>query len=473
MKRSELFFDAVLVPIDFVALMTAGVVAYHLRTSGVVQSIRPAVFVLDLPLLEYLQLVTIVSAAIVVIFALQGLYAMQATRKLLDELTRIFAGISMGVMGVIAYIFLSAELFQSRFILLAAYVLGLLFVSAGRYLVRKLQQVTLQRGHGVYRVVLIGNGRFGQQLADVFSGRPELGYRVVGTPAVVRWELLESIWQRQGIDEVIQTDPTLPEEDNLVLLDFCDKYKIGYKYVPDLFETYAARVRFRHIGGVPLMELMRTPLEGWGRVAKRAMDLSASAFGLTAMGPLFAGVAVLIKLNSPGPVFYRQVRVGRHRQPFEIYKFRSMRTEHSVGERYGGQAAQLFEDKLRAGLNERLGPLFKMKHDPRVTGVGRILRRTRIDELPQLINVLRGEMSLLGPRPHLPKEVERYDKYHSKLFTIKPGMSGMAQVQGSAGLSFEQEARLDIGYIEDWSLWLDVVLLLKTLKILFTDRNAV
>ena len=138
MKRSELFFDAVLVPIDFVALMAAGVVAYSLRTSGVVQSIRPAVFVLDLPLLEYLQLVTIVSAVIVVIFALQGLYAMQATRKLLDELTRIFAGISMGVMGVIVYIFLSAGLFQSRFILLAAYVLGLLFVSAGRAPVRQM-----------------------------------------------------------------------------------------------------------------------------------------------------------------------------------------------------------------------------------------------------------------------------------------------------------------------------------------------
>ncbi|MFH1354118.1 MAG: sugar transferase [bacterium] len=473
MKRSELFFDAVLVPIDFVALMAAGIVAYHLRTSQIVQSVRPAVFVLDLPLLEYLQLATIVAAAIVVIFALQGLYSMQATRKLREELARIFAGISMGMMGVIVYIFLSAELFQSRFILLAAYVLGLVFVSLGRWLVRKLQQIMLQRGYGVYQVVLIGNGRFGKQLADVFADRTDLGYRVVGMPAIVRWDVLEDIWQKHGIDEVIQTDPTLPEEDNLVLLDFCDKYKIGYKYVPNLFETYAARVRFQEIGGVPLMELMWTQLDGWGRVTKRIMDIVGAVFGLVVLSPLFAVTAAAIKINSPGPVFYRQMRVGRRCKHFEIYKFRSMRTEFSVGERYGGKKAKRFEQKLRANVNERLGPLFKMKRDPRVTGVGRILRRMRIDELPQLINVLKSEMSLLGPRPHLPQEVEKYSKHHSKLFTIKPGMSGMAQVQGNAGLSFEQEARLDIGYIEDWSLWLDIILLLKTFKILFTDRNAV
>lgn len=473
MKRSELFFDAVLVPIDFVALMAAGVVAYYLRTSQLIQSIRPAVFVLDLPLLEYLQLATIVATTIVIIFALQGLYAMQATRKLREELARIFSGISMGVMGVIIYIFLSAESFQSRFILLAAYGLSLFFVFCGRWLVRRLQQVIMKHGYGVYRVVLVGNGRFGKQLSDIFARRPWLGYRVVGSVPHVRWSLLEGIWQQNGIDEVIQADPTLPEEDNLVLLDFCDKYKIDYKYVPNLFETYAIRVRFRDLGGVPLMELMRTPLDGWGRVAKRIMDLVGAVFGLFVLSPLLVVTAVIIKLNSPGPVFYRQTRIGRKRKSFEIYKFRSMQTEFSVGDRYGGEAAKTLEEKLRGSVNERQGPLFKMKYDPRVTSVGRVLRRSRIDELPQLINVLKGEMSLLGPRPHLPKEVERYDKHHDKLFTIKPGMSGMAQVQGSAGLSFEQESRLDIGYIEDWSLWLDVILLLKTFRILFTDRNAV
>jgi exopolysaccharide biosynthesis polyprenyl glycosylphosphotransferase len=473
MKRSELFFGAVLVPIDFVALLTAGAAAYYLRVSPYVQRVRPAIFELDLPFFEYLQLVAIVSLTIVIIFALQGLYAMQATRRLRDELTRIFAGISMGVMGVIAFIFLSAELFQSRFILLAAYLLGLVFVSLGRWLVRRMQQFMMQRGLGVHRVVLVGGGRAAKQLAVTFSAQPALGYRVAGTLELVRWDVLEELYRYSGIDEVVQADPTLPAEDNLVLLDFCERYKLDYKYVPDLFETYAARVRMSQAGGVPLMELLRTPLEGWGRIAKRVMDLIGSIFGLLLLSPLFAAVAALVVLDSPGPVFYRQIRVGRNQRPFSMFKFRTMRREFCTGEHYGGEAAKKFEEQLRAGANERSGPLFKMKRDPRVTRVGRVLRKTRIDELPQLFNVLRGEMSLLGPRPHLPSEVERYQKHHIKLFTIKPGMSGMAQVSGSSGLPFAQEAKLDIGYIENWSLWLDVVLLFKTFRILFTDRNAV
>ncbi len=473
MKRSELFFGAALVPIDFLALVAAGMAAYYLRTSELVQSVRPAVFVLDLPLLEYLQLVIVVSAAIIVIFALQGLYAMQATRRLLDEQASIFAGISMGMMGVIAYTFLSAELFHSRFILLAAYIFALLLVSLGRWSMRRLQRLLLKKGYGVYRLVLIGDGRYSRQLFDFLKSRPSIGYRVVAVLPEVRRDVLENVWQQYGADELIQTDPTMPEGDNLALLDFSDKYKIGYSYVPNLFETYAAHVRFRQLGKVPLMELMRTPLDGWGRVVKRIMDLLGAVLGLIVLAPLFAVVAVLIKLNSPGPVFYRQERVGRNRQPFEIIKFRSMRTEYSVGARYGGETARKLEEKLRVSVNERLGPLFKMKRDPRVTGVGRILRRTRIDELPQLINVLKGEMSLLGPRPHLPQEVAGYNKYQGKLFTVKPGMSGMAQVQGNAGLSFDEEARMDIGYIENWSLWLDLVLLVKTFKILLTDKNAV
>ena len=473
MKRSELFFCAALVPIDFIALVGAGAAAYYLRVSPFVQRVRPAVFTLDLPLIEYLPLLGIVAFSIVVIFALQGLYAMESTRRLRDELTRIFAGISMGMMGIITYTFLSAELFQSRFILLAAYLFALFFVSVGRWLVRRLQLVAMARGFGAHRVALVGNGRFGQQLSTILSSRPELGLRVVGMIDVVRWDALEHVYAQHGIDEIIQTDPTLPAEDNLVLLDFCDKYKLIYKYVPDLFETYAARVRLGAIGGVPLMELLRTPLDGWGRIVKRVMDVVGAGLGLAVLSPLLVVVAALIRLDTPGSIFYCQTRVGRGRKLFEMYKFRTMHAQYCTGEKYGGDAASQFELQLRGQLNERIGPLFKMKRDPRVTRVGRALRRTRIDELPQLINVWRGEMSLLGPRPHLPQEVARYAKHHSKLFTIKPGMSGMAQVHGNAGLPFEQEAKLDIGYIENWSLWQDIILLFKTFRILFTDRNAV
>lgn len=473
MKRSELFFGAVRLPLDFGAVMAGAVTAYSLRVSQTVQQIRPAVFEIDLPFWEYIQLAAVVALVTVGVFALQGLYAMQVTRRLFEEATRIFAGVSIGVMLVIIAMFLRAEQFQSRFILLAAYVLALVFVTAGRLAVRYVQVAMLRRGFGVHRVALAGNGRYALQLAEVFRRLPRLGYEVVGIPPVIRWDIMEALYRDKGLDEVIQTDPALPEEDNLVLLEFCDKYKIDYKYIPNMFEAHAANVHFRQIGGIPVMELQRTPLDGWGRVAKRVTDVVGAVTGLVLFSPILLTTAAAIRINSQGPILYSQVRMGRNKKPFNIYKFRSMYTEYCTGDKYGGGAAEKFEADLRQKTNERKGPLFKMKNDPRITSVGRFIRKWRIDELPQFINVLRGEMSLLGPRPHLPHEVERYDKHHQKLFTIKPGMSGMAQVNGNAGLTFKQEANLDIAYIENWSFVTDVILLIKTFWLLATDKNAV
>lgn len=473
MKRSELFFDAISLPLDFVALLVAAAAAYYLRLSPYVQRVRPAVFRLDLPFVDYMQLAAVVGAVIIIMFALQGLYAMRVTRRLLDEVTRIFSGISLGFVLIIIYIFLSAGFFQSRFILLAAYTFSIALVTIGRFAVRRLQVELLKKGYGIHRVVLVGNGRLGQQLAATFGQQPRFGYQVVAMPQTFMASELEHIYQQNGIDEVIQTDPSAPEEDIIGLLDFCEKYKIDFKYVPNLFETYAPHVRFRQIGSVPVMELLRTPLDGWGRIVKRILDLVGSFVGIVILSPFLVIIAVLVSLDSPGSIFYGQTRIGRYTQPFTLYKFRSMKKEYCLGDQYGGKTAEQFDQQLRASNNERSGPLFKMKNDPRITQIGRILRKSRIDELPQLWNVLRGEMSLIGPRPHLPQEVAKYTKYHRKLFTIKPGMSGMAQVHGNAGLPFEQEAKLDIGYIENWSLWLDLILLLKTFYILLTDKNAV
>ncbi len=473
MKRSELFFGALLVPIDFIALMTAAAGAYFIRLSPLAQGVRRAVFELDLPLAQYMQLASGVSLIILLVFSLHGLYNMRVTRRALDEVTQIFSGISIGIMMVILAIFLRAELFPSRFILIIAYVFAFVFVSFGRMFVRKVQHALLKRGMGVYRVVLVGNGPFAEELSGIFMRNPRLGYKVIGDIEHVSWDALQDIYNMYGIDEIIQTNPALPEGDNLVILDFAEQYKIDYRYVPNIFETHAMNVRYRQVGAVPLLELSRTPLDGWGRIVKRIVDIIGAVLGIILLSPVFLITAFLIKKNSVGPVFYLQIRAGRNMIPFEIIKFRSMYTEFCVGPRYGGKHAEKKYQELKGKENERSGPLFKMRNDPRITNVGRVIRRLRIDELPQLFNVLKGEMSLLGPRPHLPEEVAQYDKYHRKLFTIKPGMSGMAQVAGNSGLSFEEEAKLDIAYIENWSLWLDIVLLLKTIGILFRDKNAV
>ncbi|HLC48809.1 MAG TPA: sugar transferase [Candidatus Andersenbacteria bacterium] len=473
MKRSELFFGALLVPIDFIALLSAAASAYFLRLSNVAQGLRPAVFAFDLPFAEYMQLASIVSFVIIFVFSLHGLYAMRVTRRALDEVTQIFSGISIGIMIIILYIFLRAELFQSRFIIITAYVLAFLFVSFGRMLVRQMQHALLRRGMGVHRVVLAGNGPFALELDSIFKRRLDLGYEVVGKADAISWDALQNIYNQYGIDEIIQTNPSLSDADNLILLDFSEQYKIDYRYVPNIFETHAINVRYRQIGIVPLLELSRTPLDGWGRIVKRVIDIGGALFGVVLLSPLLLITVYSIKRNSTGLVIYRQIRAGRNMIPFEIMKFRSMYSEFCVGPRYGGKQAEEKYKELKQNGNERTGPLFKMKKDPRVTSVGRVIRRLRIDELPQLFNVLRGEMSLVGPRPHLLEEIAQYDKYHRKLFAIKPGMSGMAQVAGNAGLSFEEEAKLDIAYIENWSLWLDIVIILKTIGILFRDKNAV
>ncbi len=473
MKRSELFFGAILVPLDTVALLVAAALAYNLRTSAFIQRVRPAVFELDLPFTQYMQLVGVVTAVVIIIFALQGLYSLRVTRRAFDEFTHIFSGISIGMMLVIVTIFLRAELFHSRFIALAAYVLAVTLVTFSRFVIRRIQRAMLVKGYGVHRVLLVGNGGITNRLNHLFHRTPALGYRVVGIQPTANQELLEQAYREHGIDEVIQTDPGLSHADNMIVLDFCETHKIDYKYIPNLFETHAAHVTFRQIGGVPMMELARTPLDGWGRIAKRVIDVAGAFLGIVFLSPLLLAAAVLIKLDTPGSIFYRQQRIGRNTQPFTVYKFRSMKKEFCVGQEYGGKLAQEYYEQLREQTNERQGPLFKMKDDPRITRVGRWLRRTRIDELPQLWNVIQGKMSLFGPRPHLPDEVARYEKYHQRLFTIKPGMSGMAQVSGNAGLSFEEEAKLDIFYIEHWSLWLDIMLLLKTFRILLMDKNAV
>lgn len=461
MKRSELFFDAVRLPVDFFALLLAGVFAYGIRVSPLVRAVRPVLFGVDLPLREYLGLVVAVSLLVVLIFAVLGLYVMESTRRMFDEFTRIAAGVTLALFGVIFWMFIQAEFFNSRFILLAAWIFSVCFVTAGRGVVRLIQVRLLKKGVGVHRVLIVGVSPIAEGFLKLFGARPDLGYRVVGQiPHVVREEL-ETLYRLRGIDEVIRCDTSLPATENWNLLDFCEDRKIDFTYVPDLYETRVGNVFMRTLGGYPIVALRRTSLEGWGRVWKRVLDLLGSLIGLFLLAPVFAAVALAIALDSSGPIFFRQVRVGRNQRPFRIVKFRTM-VKNAEG---------LKRDLLP--FNERSGPLFKMTVDPRVTRVGRFLRRWRFDEFPQLFNVLLGYMSLIGPRPHLPEEIERYEKHHRKLFTIKPGMTGLAQVSGSSALPFEKEVALDVHYVEHWSPKLDLLIFAKTIIRLLGDRSAV
>ncbi|MDO8622472.1 MAG: sugar transferase [bacterium] len=460
MKRSELTISVLLVPLDYAALLGTAVLAYFIRFESVAE-FRPIRFFLPFP--EFLRLAAVVALAWIAVFAFAGLYATTARRSWRSEFARIFLGTSTGFALVLAAIVFSRELFASRFIVLISWPLAIVCVGFGRIVVRMIERRLFAAGIGVHRIALIGTGRAADALVEAFRQRPSLGLRIVQrieTFTNDAAEKLVSAWQRETIDEVI--DATTPPNPATLhtLIDFCDDHHIPIRYAADLLTTHTTRVTVDTFAGVPLIEPKRTPLEGWGRIIKRAFDIVASALLLILLSPLLLLIAIAIALDSRGPVLFRQRRVGQASRPFMFLKFRSMR----VG------AHEEWEDLRKR--SDRSGIIPKIKDDPRVTRVGRIIRRWSLDELPQLFNVLMGSMSLVGPRPHLPEEVAEYQKHHRKVLALKPGITGLAQVSGRADLDFDEEVKIDTFYIEHWSIGLDLVVLLRTPLAVIRTKGA-
>lgn len=463
MKKTELVFSSILVPIDYITLILAALSAYFLRYSEFYAAyIREVVF--DLSLGGYFKLSLPAAVGWIVIFALSGIYSIKLHKKIFDELRRIFLACSTCTLLLIAVFFFSRELFSSRFIILAVWAIAIIYISIIHIIIRLIQRILYTSGAGIARVILVGNGPNNQTIKKELDTKLFLGYKVMAEFDQVDNLLLDKIQELKRIneiDEIIQTNPDLNKEQVLRLIDWCQEYHLTFKYTTDLLGAQAGNIQVDTLAGIPVVEIKKTPLDGWGRIIKRIVDILSSFFGLIILSPLFVITAIIIKIDSKGPVFYQHPRVGAKDEIFSLYKFRSMSKD----------ADAKFKELLNQ--NERAdGPLFKLKNDPRVTRIGKFLRKSSLDELPQLINVLQGQMSLVGPRPHLPHEVEKYQKHHKKLLNIKPGITGMAQVSGRSDLPFEDEVKLDVFYIENWTLRLDLIILVKTPFVLLFSRTA-
>ncbi len=462
MKRSELAFTLARVPADFLALTAAGITAYYARFFPSFTALRPVIF--DLTLERYLTFLLPVACLWIIIFAFAGLYSTRL-KSISNELTRVALACSSSMAIVFAISFFSRVLFESRFIALAAWAFSIIFIFLMRLAIRGLQRSLLWIGIGVHRVILIGDTSASKTLKHLFETNPRFGYQIIATFSSFTKEVEEKIRHLKNqdkLDEILFADPEASKQTVLELLQFADTEHLEFSYSADLFAAAIGRSYVHTYAGIPVVEVKKTPLDGWGAIYKRGFDMVGAFLLIFLTLPIQLIVAIALFIEQPGNIFFSRFpdgskakRVGMRGKSFPYFKFRSMvKNAHLLRQD---------QDFLKKYKNEREGgPLFKLKDDPRVTRVGRFIRKYSIDEIPEFYLVLVGRMSLVGPRPHLPEEVANYKPHHRKVLTIRPGITGMAQTSGRAELDFEDEVRLDTYYIEHWNPWLDLYLLFKT-----------
>ena len=468
MKRSEILFGLLKIPVDFASVLIAFLVAYKLRIltesfSFIAKEIDYSV----LPTLtEYLNFSMLMSLLLILVAAFGNMYGMKSTLSFSKEFKKVFIVVFIWVMLTITYFYFTRTFPFSRLAMMYSWAISFVFLVSGRAFIRILQNILLKTGVGKRRVLFIGNNKITQELLESF--KKNQNYHVVGivgqalpneehTPHLLGpiTELID-IAKRNHVEEVIQTTQDISEARSKDILEYCEEFHIEYTFVPDIMQVQRTNVDIKMTRGIPLITLKKTSLEGWGKITKRTMDITGSTLGLIILSPVLALIAVIVKLDSKGPVLYSAKRIGQHGKPFTCHKFRSMKTG-SHEQRY---SEEFKSQNLRAG-----SPLVKIANDPRVTKFGKFIRKYSIDELPQLWNIWVGKMSMVGPRPHLPEEVAQYKRHHKFVLTIKPGLTGMPQTSGRSDLDFEREVKLDRFYIEHWSIWLDIKTILKTIGI--------
>nr|MBL7065430.1 undecaprenyl-phosphate glucose phosphotransferase [Anaerolineae bacterium] len=425
------------------------------------------------PLSAYASFGFLFTVLMLLAFQMDRVYQHQRGQPWLDQVYRVINATAKSVVVMLAITFAIQPRQYSRLLLIEAGIIAIILLAVSRMVQNMILGWLRSRGIGMVRLIIVGAGEVGRTVMRTIVARPELGYQIVGfvddNPQKGQTDIgrfkalgpvnnLAQMIEKEAVDEVIVTLPWMYHRKIMAIVRECERRQVSAHIVPDLFQMSLSHVDVDDLGGVPLISVREVGFGQGALLVKRGMDIFGALVGLTLGAPLLALIALVTRINSPGPIVFRQTRVGAGGKTFECYKFRSM---------YEGAEAEL--EQLRE-LNEADGPLFKIRDDPRLTRMGRFLRHTSLDELPQLWNVLRGEMSLVGPRPPLPVEVSRYMEWHNKRLEVRPGMTGLWQVSGRSLLSFDDGVLLDIYYIENWSLWLDFKILLRTIpEVLFGD----
>lgn len=421
----------------------------------------------DQPISRYLAFLLLYSVLIVAFCKWYDLYRGSTIRRFREESSAVFEAVFLATLVLAAFVFLSGIKIVSRFVVAAAFCLNVIVLAAWRYARRRIVIRRVEQGITARNAVIIGAGAVGRALARVLDNNQLLGYKVKGfldgkhlheSRVLGRISDLVRVARAEFVDDVFVTIPSERELVKRIALEARTNH-LTVKIVPDFYDGLAWNSPIQHLGDFPVIDLCWQPIPTFCLWIKRIMDVVLSAGALIVFSPLLCILSFWIKLDSLGPVMYRSPRVGKKGRIFTCHKLRSM-----------VQDADRLKDALRH-RNEREGPFFKIAQDPRITRAGRFLRKYSLDELPQLWNVLKGDMSLVGPRPHPIDDYAKYNLEHLRRLDVKPGITGLWQVTARQDPSFETNLRLDLEYIDRWNLMLDFKILLKTAAAAFSGTG--
>ena len=482
MKKSDIIVALARISTDVVMSLSAFTIAYSLRMEWYEISFFNGLQTLTLfpppntlfPFSVYLEFVILFTVTLIIVMALQGRYRLGADEKMIDEWQHTFWSITASMTLLLGYFFFTKDYFFSRLIFGLAWVLTVMFIWTGRGVIRFFIKKLHQMGWGVQSVLILGSGPLAFEVLKGLNKQPH--YRAVGlltekkttdkiwkdVPVWGSFGALSSALKRETVDEVwLATERTTSAITAKIVAAAHINHK-KFKFFPDELGLDLAAVKVSTFDKFPIITLLNSPLYGWWSFVKHSLDFIFSFGLLILLSPILFIVSLAVWFTDfKAPIFYRSARVGADGKIFKCYKFRTMVIDAEA------QKAKLIKQNERKG-----GVLFKLTEDPRITHLGHTLRKFSIDELPQLLNILKGDMSFVGPRPHLVEEVKKYPDHNRQLLSLRPGLTGMAQINGRSSLSFEQEMKHEMFYLKSWSLWLDGVIIIKTFIVVVKGENA-